>query len=297
MDSPSSGDGVFEIKVEFKRGKGEPARVFRTMTGLIESIQALDQHLSATLSTRIRTKLLLQDIEAGSLISKLVNIIEDVPDEALKEGDYKKVIGQYLHRAKHKILDWCSKRNEIKDRGEIKELQGEIVELAKETDIKRLPAYPPIESGTLLSDMSCIRSSLDNLEETDAASLTSDEGTSQFNKSLVFSDDVVRELMTRETIVSKGERILKVKKPDYLGSSKWLFKHSGYLVDAKISDEAWLRRFQTKVVSVQPGDSLRAIVREETLYGYDSEIVRTNYEILEVLEVIPAPKVIQENLF
>jgi len=90
---------------------------------------------------------------------------------------------------------------------------------------------------------------------------------------------------------------VKVKKPDYLGTSKWIFKHSGHPIDAKILDKEWLDQFQTKTVSVQPGDSLRAVVREETLYGYDNEIVGTNYEIVKVIAVIEAPKFTQGTLF
>jgi len=197
MDDLSCDDGLFEIKVDFTPGRGEPSRVFRTMTGLIDSVQELDQHLSATVSTRIHTRLVLQDVKAGSIRARLKNIIEDVPDEALKQGEYKKVVGHYLHKAKHKILDWCSKRNEIKERSEIKQLEAEILALAKETDIKQLPAYAPIQTGTLLSDISAMRSALGNLEEGDTAILISDEGTSQFNRILIISEDVVRDLMTR----------------------------------------------------------------------------------------------------
>ncbi len=295
MDNISSTNDLFEIAVDFERGKGEPSRVFQAMAGLINSIQILDQHLSATISTKIRTKILLQDIEAGSIRAKLKNIIEEVPDEALKKGDYKRIIGHYLHKAKHKILDWCSTRNEIKNRSEIKQLEGEILELAKKTDVKHLPAYIPIETGTLLSDISSIKSSVANLEEGDTAVLISDEGKSEFNRTLTISDNLIKELMTKETIVSEGERILKVKKPDYLGTSKWIFKHSGHPIDAKISHEEWLQKFQAKEVTVRPGDSLRAIVREETLYGYDNEIVGTNYEVLKVIEVIESPS--QGTLF
>lgn len=297
MDDLPSDDDIFEIKVDFTPGRGEPSRVFRTMSGLIDSVQFLDQHLSATVSTRIHTRLLLQDVKAGSIRARLKNIIEGVPDEALKQGDYKKVVGHYLHKAKHKILDWCSKRNEIKERSEIKQLEGEILELAKETDIKQLPAYFPIQTCTLLSDISAMKAALNNLEEGDTATLISNEGKSEFNRILVISDDVVRDLMTREMIVSESERILKVKKPDYLGTSKWIFKHSGHPIDAKILHEEWLRKFQTKTVNVQPGDSLRAIVREETLYGYNNEIVDINYEILKVIEVIEGPKSSQGTLF
>lgn len=297
MKNVSNSDNLFEIKVEFEREQGEPSRVFRTMTGLIDSIQVIDQHLASTISTKIQTKLLLQDIEAGSIKAKLKNIILDIPDEALKQGEYKKVIGHYLHKAKHKIIDWCSGRNKIEDLKEIKQLEGEILELAEETNIKHLPAYVPIETNVLLSDISSIKNSLGNLEDGDSATFISQERTSQFNKNLVISEDIIRELMTREIIISESEKILKVKKPDYLGSSKWIFKYSGHLIDAKILDETWLKKFQTKDVSVQPGDSLRVTLKEETLYGYDSEIVHINYEIPKVIDVIPVPKMIQGDLF
>jgi len=150
---------------------------------------------------------------------------------------------------------------------------------------------------TLLSDISAMKAALNNLDEGDTAILISNEGKSEFNRILVISDDVVRDIMTREMIVSESERILKVKKPDYLGTSKWIFKHSGHPIDAKILHEEWLQQFQTKTISVQPGDSLRTIVREETLYGYNNEIVDTKYEILKVIEVIERPKSSQGTLF
>jgi hypothetical protein len=58
------------------------------------------------------------------------------------------------------------------------------------------------------------------------------------------------QLVTRETLASAGERILKVKKPDYLGTSKWGFKYAGHMVEAKVADEAWLKRFQNNQENV-----------------------------------------------
>ena len=106
-------EDLIEIRIDFRRGEGDPARVFRAMTGLIESTKRLDEHFSATISTKARTSLVLQDIEAGSLKAKLKTIIEKIPDEALKEGNIKKIIGHFLHKAKHKVIDWCSERTEI----------------------------------------------------------------------------------------------------------------------------------------------------------------------------------------
>lgn len=284
---------LIEIRIEFERGTGDPTRIFRAMAGLIESTQLLDSHLALSIGANVRTSLVLQDVEAASLKSRLRTIIEEIPDEAIRGGEVKKVIGHFLYKAKHKIIDWCSERDSIKDRQEIKQLESDIHQLAVESDIKLLPAYASIETGTLLSDINSIKEALDCLESRDNASFKTPLGTSTYNPALTISDEVVRELITRETIGSEGERILKVKKPDYLGTSKWGFKYGAHVIDAKVSDVSWLTKFQTNQEIVQPGDSLRVILREEISYGYDNEIVHRDYDVKEVIEVIRGLHVIQ----
>lgn len=286
----------FEIRVEFQRGTGDPARVFRAMTGLIESAQNLDEHLAGTIGTTVHTSLILQDIETASLKAKLQTIIQSVPDEALRDGDTKKVIGHFLLKAKHRVLDWCSARSEIQGRDEVEELEGEILRLAEQADVKLLPAYAPVDTGRLLSDVTAIHCALANLERDDRATFSSLEGISKYNPNLVVSDGIVRELVTRETITTEGVRIVKVKKPDYLGSSKWGFRYMGHQIEAKILDGVWLAKFQDRRVALHPGDSLRVVLRECTSYGYDNELVHVDYEVVEVQEVIPAPKFQQTNL-
>lgn len=285
-----------EIKVDFVRGEGDPSRVFRAMAGLIEATQLIDTHLAAVLSTKVRTSLVLQDVAAGSLKSRLKTIIEEVPDDALKQGETKKVVGHFLHKAKHKILDWCADRKEIKTREEVKQLESDIHKLAEDSDIKLIPAYAPVETATLLSDINVIREALANLQSDDGATFYSPVGTSHYNQDLSISSEIVRELITRETIQSEGVRILKVRKPDYLGDTKWGFKYAGHLIDAKILDDSWLAQFQTRQVSIQPGDSLRVVLQEAISYGYESEIVHTHYEVVKVIEIILGQKFVQEKL-
>jgi len=294
MTAPTEAD--IEIRVEFERGTGDPTRVFRTMTGLIESAQNLDTHLALGIGASVRTSLVLQDVEATSLKAILKTVVSSLPDEAVKAGEAKKVIGHYLIAAKHKILDWCSKRDEIRTRDEVKQLQDEVHALAEASDIKAIPAYAPIELTTLLSDITAIREALSHLAANDAATFTSAEGTSLYNKRLHVSEAMVQELVTRETIPTESERIIKVKKPDYLGTSKWEFKYAGHAIEAKILDVTWLQRFQSNLESLNPGDSLRVILREEVAYGYDSDIVNIDYTVLRVLDVLPGLKFVQGTL-
>lgn len=286
----------FEIRIEFQRGAGDPTRVFRSMAGLIESVQRLDVHLAQMIGASVRTTLVLQDVEASSLKSRLRSIVETVPDEALQAGEVKKLIGHFLLKGKHKILDWCNERREISDRAVVKRLEGELHQLALETDIKQLPAYAPIGTPTLLADIVAVNAALVPLENNDDATFKSNDGASRYNPHLIVSEDVIREIVTRERLSSTGERILKVKKPDYLGTSKWGFRYGNHMIEAKITDFAWLTRFQNNEEHVHPGDSLRVMLFEEVSYGYDNEVVHTEYEVNQVLGVIRGPLDLQGGL-
>ena len=288
--------GFFELVVEFKRESGDPSRVFKTMTGLIESFQSLDQHLSYSIGPSVKTTLILQDIQADSLKAKLKNVIEEVPDEALKQGEIKLILGHFIVKAKHKVIDWCYDRKKIEDQNDIKLLKADLKKLAQETDIKQIPAYTEPDTGSLLIDINSIRNSLQNLEANDYARYESEEGISKFNKQMEISEDIIKEIMTRERLISENEKILKVKKPDYLGLSMWSFKYQGKSIDVKILDQDWLKAFQLKEVSVLPGDSIRALVKEEVSYGYNNEVIHTNYEIIKVIEILPAPIQTQQKL-
>ena len=77
--------------------------------------------------------------------------------------------------------------------------------------------------------------------------------------------------------------ILKIKKPDYLGDSKWQFKHGKKTMEMKILDDAWLNRFRMKQVTIAPGDSLRAIVKSEVKYDFSNDVISEKHEILKML--------------
>lgn len=287
----------FEIYIDFTKSEGDPTRVFKTMAGLIEGMQSIDKHLSQSLNISVNTNLVLEEIQSGSIKAKFRSVIEEIPDTALKNGEIKPIIGHFLLKGKHKILQWCSERDKIDNREEVKKLQNEILELAEETDLTHIPAYIPLNEEALLTDINSIQESLLYLEKTDSAKLISNQVESTFNKDLNISPEVVKEMITRETIKSENLKILKVKKPDYLGSSKWSFKHEGHTIEAKILHKEWLIQYQNRLIELHPGDSIKVILTEETSYGYDNEVVHIDYSIKEVKEILPAQKIIRQKLF
>jgi hypothetical protein len=276
----------FGIEVSFALGTPDPSRVFRSMTALIESFQSFDRELVQTIDVKIEPVLLLEDIEIGSLKTWLRNAISSVDDSALRDGDWKKVVGAYLLRSKYILVRKLDGKTEITNRQEIKEIEAEIWEAAKATDVQRIPTYRPISDAKIIEVIGNLTAGLHQLTTGDSAKLLTPDGEANFNLSLNISPDSLRDLLVKESVSNDATLILKVKRPDYLGESMWDFKLGDHPLQAKIVDLEWLLSFQERKVDVRPGDAIRAVVRQTIHYGYEAQVVYEHNEIIQVLDVI-----------
>ncbi|MFT4701363.1 MAG: hypothetical protein ACI9ND_002556 [Yoonia sp.] len=80
--------------------------------------------------------------------------------------------------------------------------------------------------------------------------------------------------------------ILAVKKPDYLGSSKWDMRHGKRAISVRINDEVFLQQFQDRKIDVRPKDALKCMVQVEMKYGYDNELISETFIIVSVDTVL-----------
>jgi len=209
------------------------------MSGLIESFQQLDGHLIKSISSSISPVVLIEDIETGSLKAWLSYFLEAVDDEAIKNLDWKPAVGRYLVKAKYIILDFIKGRATITDRKEISQLEKSLLDAAQDTEVLRLPCYNEIDTFGLLKDLSSVTNALQGLNERDSVYFLSDtEPDIIMNSSFKILPETIEDLVTRETLSSKSVMILKVKKPDYLGDSKWEFRHESKVLNVKIQSSA-----------------------------------------------------------
>lgn len=296
MTKPPKADYCIEIK--FEKGSKDPARVFRTMQEMIDTFQEFDRSLVRAIDSNIEPILILEDIESGSIKSWLSSILEAVDDDALKNIDWKPAVGKYLVQAKYIAVDFLNGKTHISNTSEVAQLENKIYDLAKESDVKWLPIYEKIPTRRLLHSVERISLSLSHLQKTDDASYVISE-TQRVNFNLEFKliPESIDDLVTKDKIVSKAEMILKVKKPDYLGESKWDFRHGGRSFPAKIIDREWLESFQNREVDIRPGDSIRGKVEIINKYDFDGELITTDYIILEVVEIIQISNPKQIGMF
>lgn len=279
-------DLAFALKIDFVKESQDPARVFRCMSGMIQAFSDFDTHVAKTIDVETSPILLLQDIETGSLVTWLKNSLKDIPDEALKKMEWKRIFGQFLYESRNSFVEWLEYKETISSRGEVQELQEIILEKAERSNLNHIPAYSPPSPQQILSSASSLKKAMDNLSYNDRSVFISKNGEKRINQHFQISESTIKELLTLREITQKYEAILLVKKPDYLGKSKWVFKYKGLQVEAHITHSEWVGGFQTQEEKVLPGDSIRANIKTTISYGFEGEVVHETYEIVEVLEVI-----------
>lgn len=277
---------AFALKIDFIKDSEDPARVFRCMSGMIQAFSEFDLHVAKTIDIETSPILLLQDIESGSLVTWLKNSLKGIPDEALKEMEWKRIFGQFLYESRNSFVEWLENRETINSRGEIQELQEIILEKAEKSNLNHIPAYSPPSPQQILSSASSLKKAVNNLSNKDKSIFISRDKEKNINQKFQISEATIKELLTLREITQEQEAILLVKKPDYLGKSKWVFRYKGHLVEAHIAHAEWIGGFQKQKEKVLPGDSIRARIKATISYGFEGEIVHEIYEIIEVLEII-----------
>ena len=277
----------FGIKIDFNREEGDPSRIFIAMTELVKACQEIDRKLLQSIQVKVEHALILEDIERGSLVAwfkNKFNLSQDTPELGLS-SEY---LSSYLTESKFTLIDYTSNKTTITDSG-VSEVQTKIFEiLQKENPTPILPIYNPLPKKDLLSGMQKIQSALSTLlDSADSAEyIDPHHGKASFNLSLDITQELIEEILVKETVENTNEMILKIKKPDYLGDSQWEFKYGKKNINVKMADIEWLRKFHKPEFVLAPGDSVRASTKIITKYDIDNEILFVQYILLEVTEII-----------
>ncbi|WP_419253539.1 hypothetical protein ACN2C6_18285 [Caulobacter sp. ErkDOM-YI] len=281
--APPKADFAFEI--DFKRGEGSASRVFAATHDFIKACERIDKELLTSISSGIETVMVLEDIQVGSIKTWLRNALVATDDQALKDLDWKPLVGKYLVRAKYAIIRWVDDDTVPKSLPDLaRELQG----IAAETDVRHLPDYRAPGPKALIEAVRDFQGVKDHLLPTDRAIYITGEGDRvEMNLSMRWDIEDIEAMAVKQTLeFPVATMILAVKKPDYLGDSKWELRHGKRTVSARIEDVEWLKRFQARQEDVRPGDALKCDVRIEHLYGHDNELLTERYTILKVYEVL-----------
>ena len=181
--------------------------------------------------------------------------------------------------------------------GSLADLRHHFLTLARETDVQRIAAYGVPSASDILASAGDVAGALSRLTGKDRAEFISDQGTASFNMEMDWGTLDLESLAVREEIVMPpSPMILAVRRPDYLGAAQWEFRWGKRTIRAKIIDQDWLRRFQSRSVDVRPGDALRCIAVQHVRYGYDNEVISETFTV-QTIEAVLENQYGQDDLF
>lgn len=293
----SSSQADFGFKIDFARDTEDPARVFRALSGLIDFCKITDKILIKSLDIDdIEPDLLLENIDQGSIRVWLKIILKPANDNILQKLRIKAFLS-YLVEAKSSIIKFINNRDTINDISELSELKERLISLAKETEINNLGIYLPPSDKDLLSSIDKCQSAKSELQAADKLYYMIGSSNIPINRDFSISPESLENLRLKEAMESESIMILKVKKPDYLGESKWEFRHGKRIIEAKINDLEWLQQFREREIFIAPGDAVRAEVKIVRKYDYNGELISTKHTIQKIIEIIPMSPDTQLSLF
>lgn len=89
-----------------------------------------------------------------------------------------------------------------------------------------------------------------------------------------------------EVIENELERILLIRKADFLANSKWQFSFDNEMLSMPVEDKDWLDKFHAGEIALRSGDSLKVVLLEKDSYGPNGELIRREFSIRKVVSLI-----------
>ena len=257
------------------------------MVGLLDALRRFDRDLARSLDVDMEPQLFLEDVEAGSIKSWIATVLRSTDDDAIKSGDWKKVLGDYLVKAKYIVLSKLEEASTITQPRLLEDIQVQLADEIGRGPLGMLVGYTPLTRSQLAAHIADITTALEPLRAGDGATFEGlEDAPVAFNPRLRVNEEELNELLATRTLSNDNELILKVKKPDFLGSSMWEFHYDGHAVQASILDREWLDLFRRDGLGVRPGVALRAMVRVQVAYDEENDALPAKFTILRVYEVI-----------
>lgn len=274
----------FELYFDFEKQSHSPQRVFKILADLLVVLGKFDSLLVQTADPEFRTELVLEDIETGSIRAKLAVFLRNIPEEVVKNFDWKKLIGHFLNKGLQRFIKFLENKPLVNNLEELKNLQ-----VALETDAELASTNPLLVPGQvpldkLVAFIEEMTRAIAPLRGQEYIEYRSSAGNARFNPH--FNTANLQALLVIETQNTENEYLVKAKRPDFMGESMWELVLKGHTITAKMADTAWLDDFHEGRVDFRPSDYLRIKLQTETTFRGSFGNPSAHHTVLKVLAVV-----------
>lgn len=281
----------FNLRLTFAKDTKDPSRLFRAIAKSIDAINACDSLIAKTIGREYKSEINLEDIEKGSIFVKFKQFITGEDSQPLNGKIDEAKAKEYINKSREATLGLVESGNFLRDN--VKDAINKIDEIASNTGLKdRLDYKEPdiLEFAKAVNDITDSTKELSNDEE--QIEYSDDELQKEHKQIVLTKSDShidlkdIEDSITETQLARKARLTIKIKRPDYLGDSKWEFKLGNVTIHAKILDEEWLSKFKKGKIPIPAGSSLLADVRIIHKYDKSSQLISETYEVINVVKII-----------
>lgn len=278
----------YNLRLEYKIGCKNPSNLFISMSKAIEAFKKADIMLARSINQVISTEQTLEELKLGSIFTRIRQVVEYNEDTFDSLETFEKPINNYFEKGKQAIIEEIEKKRDFSQISDIDNVISRIDDIAEKTGIKKIVNYAEIPQNEAIDTIESIIEINENLGKDELVKYSSDTITEETNitKEATISIKKIEDSRKSQVIENEREVIFRIKKPDFIGESKWDFKHGTRTISAKIMDEAWIKDFHSKKVNVAPGDSFRALTNIIEHYDKYGNLLSDEYTILKINEII-----------
>jgi ASC-1-like (ASCH) protein len=280
---------IYNVKLKYTPGLSDPAKIFLAYSNTINSFRKFDIILGKTLNYSTKCKQTLEDIQFGSISSKIKELFE-CPDDELSDISKPlevRDVDNYVSHATNIIFDTINKGKKIDSPKQLDIISKQIDEIARNSSVGQLISYSPPANNEIIDVIKSFSDSVQLLTDNEELEYQKDDTIIIVPRKIEVDVQKIETELKTKFLTSQRELILKIKDLHFLGNAKWGFKHGNKNIEAKIEDNEWSNNFYNdKIITLHPGDSLDVMVELYEEYDKYGKLIKEEYTIVKVNNII-----------
>lgn len=284
---------AYSIRIQFDKELEEnPERVFEAMALFVKGFNELQSAFMHGFGSEIEFHSALSRTREGSCIADIAHHIQEKV-RSLSLNDIW--TGIYIG-----LEDAISKPRVIDKEEDISEFITEVTNVVdiKAATEKHFTSHPNPDPLRVANALKTISDGVRKLSENDSSEIARNDNFREINKSFSFPRNP-SELFNKSISAYPAKEVLIIKKPDYVGNSKWEFislKRKSKPILAKITHDDWLKRWRNHEVQFWPGDGLEVEIITRVTKSKGKQVPHYEDEIVKVINVVPQHDIKQYGL-
>lgn len=241
---PDSSD--YEIRIDYIPGRDDLANSLLALSKIVEGHKHVTDILLDASGDRetVSTSVEMQNIEKGSIKLIFKKIFKQKNGKPVQD----QTLNDFITSATDTLTNFVNSNNEVKKEN-IDVIRNKLISDYSKAGGPNPLLVDRIKDEQILNCLKSLEVPKGLLGESQTVRTTFLGNTYEMNRNFYVDEtkiasEYIDKEIARDQIIS-----IQVKKPDYVGTSKWVIVYNEKSIEAKIVDENWLKKFQNSELS------------------------------------------------